>query len=80
MGAAYSSLVSSQGIEVSLFVEEAYRRQGAATAMCCKLLLDCLTYNLRPNWDAANQESVKLAEKLGFVYLDSYDAFYHTKE
>lgn len=80
MGVAYSSLVCSQGIEVSIYVEEAYRRQGVATALGSRLLLECLTYNLRPNWDAANPESVKLAKKLGYLYLESYDAYYHTKK
>jgi GNAT superfamily N-acetyltransferase len=80
MGVAYSSLVCSQGIEVSVYVEEAYRQQGVATALCSRLLLTCLTHNLRPNWDAANPESVKLAKKLGYVYLESYDAYYHTKK
>jgi len=32
MGATYSSWVCSRGIEVSLFVEEAYRRQGVTAA------------------------------------------------
>jgi len=80
VGVAYSSLVCSQGIEVSVYVEEAYRRQGAATALCSRLLLECLRHNLRPNWDAANPESIKLAQKLGYLYLESYDAYYHTKK
>lgn len=79
MGVAYSSLVCSRGIEVSVFVEEAYHRQGVATALCSRLLLDCLTYGLRPNWDAANPESVALAKKLGYTLLGPYDAYYHTK-
>ncbi len=80
MGVAYSSLVCSQGIEVSVFVEDAYHRQGVATALGSHLLLECLKYDLRPNWDAANPESVGLAKKLGYVYLDSYEAYYYTKK
>jgi predicted GNAT family acetyltransferase len=79
MSAAFSSLVCSQGIEISVYVEEAYRRQGVATALCSKLLLECLGQNLRPSWDAANDKSVKLAEKLGYRYLEQYDAYHHTK-
>jgi GNAT superfamily N-acetyltransferase len=78
MGVAYSSLVCSQGIEVSVFVEDIWRGRGVATALCSQLLLSCLRYGLRPNWDAANQESVRLAEKLGYLYLESYNAYYHT--
>jgi GNAT superfamily N-acetyltransferase len=77
-GIAYSSLVCSRGIEVSVFVDEPYRQQGVATTLASKLLLECLNRGLQPNWDAANPESCKLARKLGFVFVEAYDAFYHT--
>jgi GNAT superfamily N-acetyltransferase len=77
MGVAYSSLVCSQGIEVSIYVEERYRRQGVATALGARLLQESLRRNLRPDWDAANLESRKLAEKLGFKYVETYNAYYH---
>jgi GNAT superfamily N-acetyltransferase len=75
-GAAYSSLVCSRGIEVSLFVDEPYRRRGIATAISAALLLECVRRGLRPNWDAANQESCALAEKLGYTYAGSYESYY----
>jgi GNAT superfamily N-acetyltransferase len=78
IGAAYSSLVCSHGIEVSVYVEERRRQRGVATALCSRLLLDCLALGMRPNWDAANTESVRLARKLGYVFVEAYDAyFYH---
>jgi L-amino acid N-acyltransferase YncA len=77
MGAAYSSLVCSQGIAVSVYVEERRRQRGVATALCSRLLLDCLALGLRPNWDAANAESVRLARKLGNAFVEAYDAYYH---
>ena len=77
MGVAYGSLACSQGIEVSVFVEEPYRRQGVATALGSRLLLECLQRGLRPNWDAANPESCKLAKKLGYAFVETYDAYYH---
>lgn len=80
MGVAYSSLVCSRGIEVSVFVEERYRQRGVATALSSRLLLECLKRGLRPNWDAANPESCKLAQKLGFVFVETYDAFFHTRQ
>jgi RimJ/RimL family protein N-acetyltransferase len=76
MGVAYSSLVCSRGIEVSLFVMPEYRRQGAATALASALLKWCLENNLEPHWDAANIESCRLAEKLGYVQTGTYDAFF----
>lgn len=77
-GAAYSSLVCNRGIEVSLFVDEQYRRHGIATAISAALLLECVRRGLRPNWDAANPESCLIAERLGYSFTSSYDSYYHT--
>jgi RimJ/RimL family protein N-acetyltransferase len=76
VGAAYSSLVCSKGIEVSMFVFPEHRRKGIATALGSKLLKWCLEHNMDANWDAANPESCKLAEKLGYVYAGTYDAYF----
>lgn len=76
IGAAYSSLVCSTGIEVSLFVAEEHRRQGIATALSAHLLQWCLQNDMDAHWDAANPESCKLAEKLGYVPTGSYRAYY----
>lgn len=80
MGAAYGSLACSRGIEVSLYVDEPYRLQGVATALSASLLLACLRQGMRPNWDAANQESCYLAEKLGYVSAGEYEAYYRKPE
>ena len=80
MGAAYSSLVCNRGIEVSLYVDEPYRRQGVATAIAGRLLLECVRQGRRPNWDAANLESCALAEKLGYVATGSYDCTFYRPE
>ncbi len=80
VGMAYSSLVCSQGIEISIFVQEAYRRQGIATALGTNLLLACLQRGLHPNWYAANPESVKLATKLSCRSLGSYEAYFCTHD
>lgn len=77
MGLAYASLVCSQGIEVSIFVDEPYRRQEVATALAARLLLTSLQRGLRPNWDAANQESCRLAEKLGLRFVEEYTSWYY---
>lgn len=78
LGIAYSSLVCSQGIEVSLYVKERHRERGVATALACQLLLTCLHQGMRPNWDAANLESYKLAQKLGYTFAGAYEAYYHS--
>ncbi len=76
IGAAYSQLVCSRGIEVSIFVEERYRQRGVATALGAKLALACLERGWEPHWDAANSESCKLAEKLGYTRSGMYTAYY----
>jgi GNAT superfamily N-acetyltransferase len=75
-GVAYASLVCSRGIEVSLFVEPEYRRQGMGTALAGRLLRWCLENSLDAHWDAANPESCRLALKLGYQPLGSYPAYY----
>ncbi len=80
VGIAYSSLVCSQGIEVSIYVAEAHRRHGVATALSAHLLLACLQRGLHPNWDAANPESVQLAARLGYRPTGSYEANFHIQE
>jgi RimJ/RimL family protein N-acetyltransferase len=73
---AYSSLVCSKGIEVSIFIFPEHRRKGMATALACKLLKWSLEHDMDPHWDAANLESCKLAEKLGYVQAGTYVAYY----
>jgi len=76
IGAAFSSLVCSRGIEISVYVEEKHRRQGIATLLSARLLLWCLKRSAEPHWDAANPESAKLALKLGYTPTGSYEAHY----
>lgn len=76
IGGAYSSLVCSNAIEVSIVVDPAHQRQGIATALACQLLLWCLDHHLAPHWDAANAESCGLAEKLGYTKERKYAAYY----
>lgn len=76
IGAAYSSLVCNQGIEISLFVSEHHRRQGIATALSANLVRWCLENKVDAHWDAANPESCRLAEKLGYISAGTYQAYY----
>lgn len=80
LGVAYSSLVCSKGIEVSIYVAERFRQRGVATALACSLLLACLEKDVVPHWDAANPASYKLAKKLGYEFIAMYEALYHSPE
>ncbi|WP_307720455.1 GNAT family N-acetyltransferase [Clostridium tagluense] len=45
------------------------------------MILDCLHRGKYPSYDAANLESVALAQKLGYVLDEPYDTYYiHSKE
>lgn len=76
IGGAYSSLVCSDAIEVSIVVAPEHYRQGIATALSCQLLLWCLEHGVAPHWDAANEESCRLAEKLGYQPAGAYTAYF----
>jgi L-amino acid N-acyltransferase YncA len=71
------SLVCSRGTEVSLFIEEAYRRQGVAIASAGQWLLACMGQGMRPNRDAANPASCGLAKKLGYSAAGMHEATFH---
>ena len=79
VGVAYSSLVCSKGIEISIFVLPQHRRKGLATALAGNLLRWCLKHDMDPHWDAANPESCRLAEKLGYVQTGEYEAYILTE-
>jgi len=76
IGVAYSSLVCSRGVEGSIFVRPEYRRRGIATGLACKLVEQSLLRGLEPHYDAANLESCRLAEKLGYVPTGSYREYF----
>jgi GNAT superfamily N-acetyltransferase len=63
------------GIEVEIATREEYRRQGLATIVGARLILECLALNLYPNWDAANLYSLAVAKKLGYELSHEYPVF-----
>lgn len=75
---ASSYSIYNNGIEIQIDTQPKYRRKGLATVAAAALILDCLDSGIYPSWDAANLTSVHLAEKLGYVMDEPYDA-YHIK-
>lgn len=73
---ASSYSVYNDGIEIEVDTHPAHRRKGLATVASAALILDCLDKGKYPNWDAANLDSVSLAEKLGYVLEEQYDTYY----
>ncbi|MBS4535733.1 GNAT family N-acetyltransferase [Clostridium sp. D2Q-14] len=72
---ASSYTVYNEGIEIEIDTREEYRRKGLALACASKLILECLNRGLYPSWDAANRESVALAEKLGYHFEKEYATY-----
>lgn len=72
VSAASSYTVYSKGLDIQIDTAEAERRKGLATATGAALILSCLEDGLAPRWDAANTDSLHLAEKLGFEFSHEY--------
>ena len=67
---------ASEGMmEVQVKTKKEYRRQGLALACSAAFVLECLEKDVTPNWEAANQQSVELAQKLGYVYEKEYEVY-----
>lgn len=72
---ASSYTVYREGIEIEIVTREDYRRQGLATVCGAKLILACLERGWYPSWDAQNQWSASLAQKLGYHFDKAYPAY-----
>lgn len=59
-------------LEITIETMEEFRKKGLALACASKLILESLSRNIFPRWDAANLASVALAEKLGYRYSHEY--------
>jgi RimJ/RimL family protein N-acetyltransferase len=62
-------------IDITIGTINEYRRKGFALKCASKLILACIERGLYPRWDAANLESVALAEKLGYRFKEAYQVF-----
>ena len=74
-GGASSYTVYNGGIEIEVDVKQEHRRKGIARACAARLILACLDRGLYPSWDAANPESLHLAETLGYHSGGSYISY-----
>lgn len=76
IGGASSYIRYREGIEIEVQTRSDWRRKGIASACCAQLILNCLDAGLYPSWDAANRESVALAEKLGYREKGKYPVWF----
>ncbi|MFD1172151.1 GNAT family N-acetyltransferase [Oceanobacillus picturae] len=79
VSAAASYSIYDEGIEIEIVTDDSHRNKGLATCVAAALIVNCLERGQYPSWDAANLKSAKLATKLGYVSIGSYDTYYiHT--
>ncbi|MEG0309105.1 MAG: GNAT family N-acetyltransferase [Clostridium sp.] len=69
---ASSYVYCKDNIDITIGTKKEYRKKGLALACAAKVILDCLDKNIYPKWDAANLESVALAERLGYHFDKEY--------
>lgn len=76
MAAGISSYCSFDGgYELEINTHDDFRRKGLGIACAAKFILECLELGLYPNWDAANESSLRMAQKLGYILDKEYVAY-----
>ena len=76
MAAGISSYCSFDGgYELEINTHDDFRRKGLGIACAAKFILECLACGLYPNWDAANEGSLRMAQKLGYILDKEYVAY-----
>lgn len=76
MAGASSYSVYREGIEIEVQTLPAHRQKGLARAASAALILECLRQGRYPNWDAANEISLHLAQTLGYRPGREYRAYH----
>lgn len=72
---ASSYTAYNQTIGVTIGTLDEHRRKGLAAACAASLIMECLKRGIYPEWEAANMDSVALAEKLGYHYDRAFDVY-----
>ena len=70
-----SFTVATGKLEFEIQTHPDFRRRGLATSAGAAMILHCIENGLEPCWDAHNEGSALLAEKLGFVNRMPYTVF-----
>ena len=76
VGGASTAFRFPNALDIEVDVSKKHRRKGLASAASSKLILDCLSRDIKPTWDAANMKSVHLSEKLGYTFDHKYHCYW----
>ena len=73
---AVSLIQCREGIDIGIETHPDFRNKGLATAIGAKLLVHCIERGIYPHWSTGyeNATSIHLAEKLGYVRDEVYEA------
>lgn len=72
---ASSFIRYNDGYEIEIGTHKDHRKQGLATCVAAKFILETLKENKVPHWDAANTQSKNLALKLGYTLKNTYTVY-----
>lgn len=75
VSSASSFLSWEKQLELDIVTAKEHRRKGLGIACASAMLLDCRARGLDVHWDAQNQASLSLAEKLGYRLEGTYQAY-----
>ncbi|HHV08970.1 MAG TPA: GNAT family N-acetyltransferase [Clostridiales bacterium] len=73
IASSYTTYKNTIGVTIGTLEE--HRRMGLAAACAASLIMECLKRGIYPEWEAANMDSVALAEKLGYHYDRAFDIY-----
>lgn len=73
IASSYNTYKNNIGVTIGTL--EGHRRKGLAAACAATLILECLKRGIYPAWEAANKDSVALAEKLGYHFDKAFDVY-----
>lgn len=75
VSAATSMARCNNAIDIESETASGFQRRGLGASVGAKLVFECLKNRIEPKWLAANTESEKLAQRLGYVKGDSYETY-----
>ncbi|NKB65840.1 MAG: GNAT family N-acetyltransferase [Candidatus Latescibacteria bacterium] len=73
VGGVTSAILSERAAEIQINTNVSHQKRGIATALGASFALECLERGLEPHWDTGSQISYRLATKLGYRPLGSYE-------
>lgn len=76
--ASSAALRCTDGIELNIITLPEFRNKGLAIVVAACTITKAIEQKLVPHWDAANQQSARLAARLGYTPAGSYYTHYIT--